>query len=134
MPPRRSSYTRGMLPGDILTPHRGARPAIESEARAWSCEELDDLAHGMAEGLAALGLEPGERASILCGNEAPLVAAYLACFRARVVANPINNRLLPEEVAYILEHAGSRVLLVSADFADLAARTLPLLASPPRVV
>jgi acyl-CoA synthetase (AMP-forming)/AMP-acid ligase II len=123
-----------MLPGEILAPHRGARTAIEGEARAWSCEELDDLAHAMADGFVAAGLEPGDRVSLLCANEPALAAAYLGAFRARVVANPINNRLLPEEVAYILEHAQSRVLVASADFVELAQRTLPLLASPPRLL
>ena len=123
-----------MLPGDILQSHRGPRPAIEGDTRAWSYEELDDLASAMAEGFVSAGLEPGDRVSLLCGNEPALVAAYLGAFRARVVANPINNRLLPEEVAYILEHARSRVLLASADFVDLAERTLPLLESPPRLL
>jgi len=123
-----------MLPGDIVSAHRDRAGGIEAESGSWSYAALDDWAHRFAHGLAALGLESGDRVSLLAANDAPLVAAYLGAFRARLVANPINNRLLPEEVAYILEHAGTRCLLVSAEFEELAHAALPLLATPLRVL
>ena len=123
-----------MLPGDILRPHRDSACAIEAESGSWSYAALDDLAHRFAHGLAALGLERGDRVSFLAANDAPLVASYLGAFRAGLVANPINNRLLPEEVAYILGHAGTRCILVSPEFEELARAALPQLASPPRIL
>jgi long-chain acyl-CoA synthetase len=123
-----------MLPGDIPGLHRGPAPAIEAQDRAWSYEALDDLAHRFAHFFRAQGLETGERVSFVAGNDAMLVAAYFGAFRAGVVANPINNRLTPEEVAYIVGHAGSRCLVVSEEFVPLVERTLPLLATPPRVL
>ena len=123
-----------MLPGDIPAARRGPQPAVEAEDRALSYEALDDLASRFARFFQAKGLVPGDRVSLLMGNEAALVAAYFGAFRARLVANPINNRLTPEEAAYILGHAGSRCVVASAEHLPLVERALPLLESPPLVL
>lgn len=123
-----------MLPGDIPALHPGSRTAIEGEDRHWTYGQLDALSNRFAALFAARGCEPGDRVSLLCSNEAYLVGAYFGAFRARLVANPINNRLLPEEVAYILEHAGSRCVVVSEEYVALAQSTLALLKAPPVVV
>ena len=120
--------------GDIPRLHDGASPAIEGEDRTWSYAELDRLSDAFAALFDARGLAPGDRVSLICSSEALLAGAYLGAFRARVIANPINNRLLPEEVAYILEHAGSRCAVVSEEYVALVERTLPLLRNPPVVI
>src|SRR5690606_34193890 len=112
----------------------GPSPAVEAEDRSLSYEALDDLAWRFARFFQARGLVPGDRVSLLMANEAALVGAYFGAFRARLVANPINNRLTPEEVAYIIEHAGSRCVVVSAEHAGLIERTLPLLRERPLVL
>src|SRR5687768_10554270 len=105
-----------MLAGDLPERHRGTRIALETEDRAWSYEALDDLARGFADSFIGHGCKRGDRVSFVMGNDAPLVAAYFGAFRAGLVANPVNNRLKPEEVAYILDHAGSRYVVVSEEF------------------
>jgi len=129
-----TSYTGCMLPGDIPRLHDGAAPAIEGEDRTWTYADLDRLSDGFAALFAARGLQAGDRASLVCSSEALLAGAYFGSFRARVVANPINNRLLPEEVAYILRHAGSRCVVVSEEYVDLVERALALLEEKPAVV
>ena len=123
-----------MTPGEIPAAHRGPAHALETQDRAWSYEALDDLSHRFAQHFRAEGLQPGDRVSLLMGNDAHLVAAYFGAFRARVVANPVNNRLLPEEVAYILAHAASRCLVFSDEYAGLVESTLPLLAERPALL
>ena len=123
-----------MLPGDIPRLHPGSRTAIEAEDRAWTYGELDALADRFAAFFTAEGLEPGDRASLFCANEPALVAAYLGAFRARVVANPINHRLLPEEAAYILDHAGSRCVVASDEFVPVIEKAAGMLQEPPKVL
>ncbi|MEO7743182.1 MAG: class I adenylate-forming enzyme family protein [Usitatibacter sp.] len=123
-----------MLPGDIPGLHPGTRTAIEAEDRAWSYGEIDALADRFAAFFIAEGLQPGDRASLFCANEAALAAAYFGAFRARVVANPINHRLLAEEAAYILDHAGSRCVVVSDEFVPVIEKAVGMLASPPVVL
>src|SRR6188768_1858430 len=123
-----------MLPGDIPRLHPGSMPAIEGEDRTWTYADLDRLSDGFAALFEARGFQPGDRVSLVCSSEALLAAAYFGCFRARLIANPVNNRLLPEEMAYILGHAGSRGVVVSEEYAERIERTLVLLNEPPEVI
>ena len=120
-----------MLPGDIPSLHRGPAPALETETRTWTYAELDGLSDRFAAWYAAQGLRPGDRASLVMSSDAWLAGAYFGAFRARVVANPINNRLTPEEIAYILDHAGSKVAVVSEEYVDVVAKAVDLLPRKP---
>jgi long-chain acyl-CoA synthetase len=123
-----------MLPGDIPRIHRGPRNAIEGEDRVLSYEALDDLANRFANHFLSLGLAPGDRVSLLMGNDPLLVAAYFGAFRARLVANPINNRLTPPEIAYILDHAQSGCVVAGEEYFPALQATLPLIAHRPAIL
>jgi acyl-CoA synthetase (AMP-forming)/AMP-acid ligase II len=69
--------------------------------------------------LAALGVRAGDRIAVLAGNGAGFVAARDAATAADLVLAPINPRLAPAEIAWIVRHAKPRALLV--DDAHLAA-------------
>ena len=71
-----TGYTGSMLPGDIPRQHDAAAPAIEGEDRTWTYGDLDRLADGFAALFEARGFQPGDRVSLVCGNEAVLAADY----------------------------------------------------------
>ena len=48
-------------------------------------------------------------------NGIELATCYYACFAAGFVAVPVNTRLTPEEIAYVLEHSGAKAYLAQAD-------------------
>jgi fatty-acyl-CoA synthase len=84
---------------------------------------VGELARAQAAGLDALGINPGERVAIVSHNSARLLTSFFGvCGYGRVLV-PINFRLAPEEVAYIVEHSGASMLLmdpeIEADLADL---------------
>ena len=60
----------------------------------------------------ASGVEPGARVAYLCPNTAELLIAHFAVPLAGAVLVAINTRLAPEEVKYICDHAGARMLVV----------------------
>ncbi|MGE5185736.1 MAG: AMP-binding protein, partial [Acidobacteriota bacterium] len=62
--------------------------------------------------LAALGIDAGDRVAVLAGNGPGFVAARDAATAADLVLAPINPRLAPAEVAWIVGHARPRALLV----------------------
>ena len=64
--------------------------------------------------LAALGVHAGDRIAVLAGNGAGFVAARDAATAADLVLVPINPRLAPAEIAWIVGHARPRALLVDA--------------------
>jgi len=65
--------------------------------------------------LDALGIGAGERVAVVSHNSARLLELLLAVPSSGRVVVPINFRLAPEEVSYIVGHSGARVLLVDPE-------------------
>ncbi|MGK5113806.1 MULTISPECIES: long-chain-fatty-acid--CoA ligase [unclassified Geodermatophilus] len=66
-------------------------------------------------GLDALGVGQGERVAVVSHNAARLLECLLAVPSSGRVVVPVNFRLSPEEVSYIVGHSGARVLLVDPE-------------------
>jgi acyl-CoA synthetase (AMP-forming)/AMP-acid ligase II len=62
--------------------------------------------------LAARGVHAGDRIAVIAGNGAPFVAVRDAAIAADLVLAPVNPRLAPAEIAWILGHARPRAVLV----------------------
>jgi fatty-acyl-CoA synthase len=69
----------------------------------------------LASALRAGGLQRGDRGAFLALNSEPLLLAHFAVPQAGGVLVAINTRLSTEEVAYIVEHSGSRTLFHSPE-------------------
>src|SRR3954464_3416253 len=79
---------------------------------------LAGRARAMAAGLDELGIEPGARVAIVSHNSARLLESFFGvCSSGRVLV-PINFRLAPAEVDYIVGHSGADVLLVDPELED----------------
>jgi long-chain acyl-CoA synthetase len=92
-----------VLPHQAKT--RPDAPAIVFEGRVTSYSALAARAGRVAAQLAASGIRPGARVGILSKNSDRLVEVLFGIVMAGGVATPINWRLVPEEVAYIAQHA-----------------------------
>ncbi len=68
----------------------------------------------MAGALEVLELQAGERVAIVARNLPEYIEALFACWWAGLTAVPINAKLHPNELAYILAHSGTRVAFVDA--------------------
>jgi len=77
--------------------------------------EMHALAARMAARLDELGVGPGERVAIVSHNSARLLTAFFGVAGYGRVLVPINFRLRPDEVAYIVEDSGARVLWVDPE-------------------
>ncbi len=98
---------------------RAQQPALACGTRVvcdWRslCERAARRAGGL---LAGYGLVPGDRIGLFARNLPDYVEALLAAWWAGLVPVPINARLHPDELAWIMGHAGVRLLLVSDDLA-----------------
>ncbi len=76
----------------------------------------------LAVALQQAGIEHGDRVAFLAPNVTELLEAHFGVPRAGAVLVAINTRLMPEEIAYILDHSGSRVLVVHESLAHLVER------------
>jgi fatty-acyl-CoA synthase len=90
--------------------------------------------HRLANALRWLGVGNGDRVSFITFNTHHLLEAYYGVIEAGAVLNPINIRLAPHEIAYILEHARSKVVFFHHDFAPLVAGIAPSLSMHPKLV
>ncbi|HNJ78551.1 MAG TPA: AMP-binding protein, partial [Marmoricola sp.] len=80
--------------------------------------QVGQLARAQAAKLDSLGVGPGERVAYVSQNSGRLFNAFFGvCGYGRVIV-PINFRLSAEEVRYIVEHSGARVLYVDPELKD----------------
>ena len=80
--------------------------------------QLDERANEIANGLLALGVEPGDRVAYLGKNMAVYYEMLFGCAKARAAMTGINNRLAPPEMQFILSDSRSKVLFVAREFYD----------------
>jgi fatty-acyl-CoA synthase len=80
--------------------------------------ELHDLSRRQAAKLDELGIEVGDRVAVISHNSARLLTSFFGvCGSGRVLV-PINFRLRPDEIAYIVSHSGARVLYVDPELVE----------------
>lgn len=83
-----------------------------------SYARLAELATSCAAALDRLGIGHGERVAVVSHNSARLLLLLYAVPSSGRVLVPINFRLNPAEIAYIVEHSGASLLLVDPELAD----------------
>jgi long-chain acyl-CoA synthetase len=103
---------------ELLRAGLEARPeevALVSAERSLTWRELDAESARLAGGYRGLGLEVGDRLASLMPNRIDLVVHYLACFRAGLIATPLNYRYTYREIDHALEVSGAKALLAHAE-------------------
>src|SRR5256885_12374264 len=77
--------------------------------------QVHEGAQAQAAGLDALGVGRGERIAVVSPNCARLFTSFFGVSGFGRVLVPINFRLQPAEISYIVEHSGASVLLVDPE-------------------
>ena len=93
---------------------------VDSQGRSWTAGELLAAANQLVHGFRARGLVEGDVVASLSRNTPELLALLLAIFQAGWRYVPLNTHLTANEVAYILEDSGARVLVADDAYADVA--------------
>jgi acyl-CoA synthetase (AMP-forming)/AMP-acid ligase II len=83
---------------------------------------LDVGANRVANGLVALGVKAGDRVAYLGKNSHLYFEALLGALKVGAVMTPVNWRLAPPEVVYVLNDCQAGVLFVGDGFAPLVAQ------------
>jgi fatty-acyl-CoA synthase len=97
------------------------RVAVIDGARRFTYAQLDERARRLAGALRGLGVQQGDRVAFLCPNTHPLLEAHQACPLLGAVLVAINTRLSSEEIGYILDHSGAKIVCVDTELAHLVA-------------
>ncbi len=85
--------------------------ALRTDDGDLSYGDLDRMAGGVASGLAAAGVGPGDRVALMGGSHPEFVAAVYGVWKLGGVLVALNAQLGPEEVLYQLRNSSAAVVL-----------------------
>jgi len=88
-----------------------ARPALRLGARVLDYATLDRAARGVAAGLRARGIEPGDTVAVMIPNVPEFTIAYFGILYAGCTVVPLNVLLSPPEVTYHLQDSRAKLLV-----------------------
>jgi acyl-CoA synthetase (AMP-forming)/AMP-acid ligase II len=83
--------------------------------RSWTYAELDDRITGLAGGLRSAGVGAGDRVAYFGPNHPAFLELLFAATSIGAIAMPVNYRLAPDDLAFVLRDAAPRVLVHSAE-------------------
>jgi acyl-CoA synthetase (AMP-forming)/AMP-acid ligase II len=105
------------------------KTAIYYKNESLTYSQLDIRSTKLANGLLALGLQPGDRVGVLLPNCPDYIVFAIACAKAVLCMVPINYRFTPMELALQINDSGAKAII----FDDFFSNTL-LEASLPKEV
>jgi acyl-CoA synthetase (AMP-forming)/AMP-acid ligase II len=102
------------------------KPALIQGDRSFTWLELLGLRNRLANSLQRLGFESGEHAVVYSHNSIEYMLAGQAVRALGGISVPVNHRLTPEEVSYILENADATTAFVGDEFVPMAEKVRSL--------
>jgi fatty-acyl-CoA synthase len=103
---------------------------VEGDIHRYRYRDLAQRARRMANALAGLGVEPGERVATLAWNGYRHMELYFAASGSGAVLHTLNPRLHVDQLAYIIEHAQDRVVFFDMTFLPLIESVAQRVQSP----
>ena len=100
----------------------GDRVALVFEGRSYDYREFDDHVARLARLFSERNVSAGDRVALLLDNHPAYLAAVFASARIGAIALPINTRLAPGELAFIVRDASPQLVLVDDRGAALVDR------------
>src|SRR3954454_4023961 len=110
------TYHRYLLPTVERLPDKAA--VLDGDFTATYGDHLDRVLR-LADGLAQLGIGPRDRFAVMALNGHAFLELYHAAFLGAGVINPLNLRLAPKELEFILQDSETTVCFVDQFFAPL---------------
>jgi acyl-CoA synthetase (AMP-forming)/AMP-acid ligase II len=91
--------------------------ALKDRERALTFAELNSRTNRLANALLDMGIRKGDKVSCLLENSIEIVELYHATAKTGIIINPVNFRLAPGEVDYIVNNSDARTVIVHDEFA-----------------
>jgi fatty-acyl-CoA synthase len=107
-----------------LTPDREALFTLPGGQR-YTYGELNARANRLANWMRELGVEKGDRVSILAHNSIEYIDLFYGLAKIGAILAPLNWRLVARELVYIVNDCQPKVLLCGPEFTDVLAEMRP---------
>jgi acyl-CoA synthetase (AMP-forming)/AMP-acid ligase II len=101
---------------------RGGQLAYRTPARNWSFAQFDDASSRVAQGLKSLGIGAGDRVACLTKQTVECAVLVLAANKIGAVCMPVNWRLAPPEIEYIVNNGQAKLMMADAAFVAAAGK------------
>ena len=104
---------------DVIRKNAQLRPnedAVVFKGRRFTHAEFKDRCDRLAAGLVESGVAPGERLGVVAQNSDEFLMIYGAAAKVGAVVLPVNWRLQPDEIAYILKDGAPKVVIAGSEF------------------
>jgi 3-(methylthio)propionyl---CoA ligase len=118
--------TQGLMISSLLkhaARHHGPAQVIsrthEDTTHRYTWRDVEARARRLVRVMQRLGVGVGDRVGTLAWNSYRHLEVYYAAPGMQAICHTINPRLHPDDVAYIINHAGDKVLFVDVSFAAL---------------
>jgi fatty-acyl-CoA synthase len=112
----------------------GNKIGVIEGGRRFTYRQFGERADALACALQARGARPGDRIACMAFNSMALLEAYFGVLAAGCVLLPVNIRLRPAEMAYILNDAAVSQVLIDVEFATAWREIEPALNQKPELV
>ncbi len=96
------------------------KQCIIAGGKSYSFQQIRDTAKRAAGLFQSLGLEKGDRVAVMSQNTPSFVIAFYGILMAGGVIVPVNHKLMPPEVDYILRHSESKIFLFDGSLLAVA--------------
>ena len=110
------------------------KPAVVHGDRSYTYAEFAARCRRLASALTRRGIGLGDTVAIMAPNVPAMLEAHYGVPLTGAVLNALNYRLDARSIAFILDHAGARLLLTDTEFAPTIQEALGLLGQPLPVV
>lgn len=90
-----------------------SKPALIDGSKRLRFEEMNEQAAAFAAGLHRKGYARGDRVALFMPNRAEFLIAMFGLFKGGFVAVPVNAKLHPSELSFIVGHCGARGVVCS---------------------
>lgn len=108
----------------------GSRTAVVCQGQRWTYAELGLRVNRLANALAQLGIQPGDRVAFLGYNSHQLLECYYGVPKMGGVLLPLNVRLIAQDFEYICNDSEPKVLFIEP---DLLGKIEPIISNIPSV-
>lgn len=110
------------------------RVAVRAGDASWTWAEFGNRVRRNASAQQAAGLRPGDRVAFLDKNHPACLETTLGCALAGTANAVVNFRLAPDELTYVLNDSGARVLFAGAEFLPVIEQIRPGLTAIQQVI
>ena len=109
---RRNHWNNQIRRHAFMTPDK---PALKFLGNVTTWKELDERSRAFAAALSRRGVQFGDRVLIVLLNRSEYVEAVLGANLIGAIPVPVNIRMSPAEVAYLVDNSGARVIVTEID-------------------